>query len=326
VYSFPQHYIRASFQRDTKIPGQNLEFVQEDNFLLSFKRGENENYLYNDIYRLEYKTEFQNNFSITAGITRWKQQPAGVLRYTQVGTSEPFQELNTTELTLGLRYAPNEQFYQGKLYRTPIFNQYPIFTLNYTAGLKDVLAGQYNYHNFTAGAFKRFYLSQFGFADVNIDGTYIVGRNIPFPLLTVHRANQTYAYQLNSYNLMNFLEFVSDHHVAMNVQYYMNGFILNKVPFIKKLKWREVFSFKAIYGGLRDENNPLYSSEVFKFQENEAGQATTYGFGRDPYMEASVGLTNIFKILRVDAVRRLNYLEHPNAPKWGVRARFRFDF
>ncbi|HCX58713.1 MAG TPA: hypothetical protein DHU90_19420, partial [Sphingobacterium sp.] len=90
--------------------------------------------------------------------------------------------------------------------------------------IKGLAKGEYNYHNFNVGAFKRFYFSQFGFADVTAEGNYIAGKEIPFPFLTIHRANQTYAYQLNSYNLMNFLEFVSDHNASLNVQYYMNGF------------------------------------------------------------------------------------------------------
>lgn len=329
IYTFPQHYLRASIMRDTKIPGQNLEFVQEDNFLLSFKRGENERYLYNDIYRLEYKREFENNFSYLIGLSKWKQQPAGILTYQMLdaeGNNRLLHELNTTELSVSLRYAPNEEFYQGKLYRTPIFNKYPILYLNYVAGLKDFLGGEYDYHNFTLGVDKRFYLSQLGYADVNVEGNYILGDHIPFPFLNIHRANQSYAYQLNSYNLMNFLEFVSDHSVSANVQYYMNGFILNKIPLLKKLKWREVFSAKAIYGGLRDENNPAYTDQVFEFQKNENDVPITYGFGSKPYVEASVGLTNIFKILRVDYVRRLNYLDQPDAPKHGIRARIKFDF
>ena len=329
VYKFPQHYVRASVQRDTKIPGQNLEFIQEDNILLSLKRGENESYLYNDIYRLEYKAEFQNNFSISAGLSKWRQEPAGVLKYQLQGENGMpafLNELHTTEASVGLRWAPHEEYYQGKLYRTPIYNKYPIFTVNYTTGIKGFLEGQYSYHNLNAGVFKRVYLSQLGYADVNVEGNYVLGSNLPFPLLTIHRANQTYAYQLQSYNLMNFLEFVSDHHAAVNVQYYMNGFILNKIPLLKELKLREVFSFKGVYGGLREENNPTYNKDVFAWQTNADGDISSFTFGSHPYMEASAGLSNIFKILRVDVVKRLNYLDHPSVSEWGVRARIKFDF
>jgi hypothetical protein len=330
VYTFPQHYIRGSFQRDTKIPGQDLEFIQEDNILLSFKRGENESYLYNDIYRLDYKAEFKNNFSISAGLSKWKQSPAGVLKY-QIqkdnGENIFLRELNTTEASVGLRWAPKEEYYQGKLYRTPIYNKYPVFTAKYTTGIKGFLGGEYDYHSFSANIFKRFYLSQLGYADITLDGSYILGDNLPFPLLTIHRANQTYAYQLQSYNLMNFMEFVSDHHAAVNVQYYMNGFILNKIPLIKHLKLREVFSFKGIYGGLRNENNPTYNpNNTYAWQTNTTGDISSFTFGSKPYMEASFGLSNIFKVLRIDAVKRLNYLDHPNVAEWGVRARIKFDF
>ena len=115
VYAFPLHYLRLSAQRETKIPGQELQFVQEDNFLLSFKRGDNDKWLYNDIYRLEYVKEFASKFSYTLGFKSWRQSPAGALTYVkQVETKEEMiPELTTSELSVRLRWAPNEQFYQG---------------------------------------------------------------------------------------------------------------------------------------------------------------------------------------------------------------------
>jgi hypothetical protein len=327
VYHFPLHYVRASFQRDTKIPGQDLQFVQEDNFLLSFKRGENNRWLYNDIYKLEYVSEFQNHLSYKIGFTKWAQQPGGILQYIKSNdeTQQNVLKLSNTEVNFEFRYAPKEQFYQGKVYRTPIINKYPIFTFRYGAGLK-VLEGETRYHNFTANISKRFYLSQLGYVDLTGEGGYIIGKNIPFPLLTIHRANQTYAYQLNSYNLMNFLEFTSDHYASIDVQYYMNGFLFNKIPLLKKLKLREVFSFKALTGGLRNENNPNKGASVYNFAVDEQLRPITYTLGKQPYMEGSIGVANIFKLLRVDLVKRFNYLNHPNVSEWGIRARFRLDF
>lgn len=329
VYHFPLHYIRASYQHDTKIPGQELQFVQEDNFLLSFKRGDNNRWLYNDIYKVEYVREMTNRLSYKVGFTRWAQRPAGILRYQRTASEGSFNdvlELNNTELNFELRFAPNEQFYQGKLYRIPIVNKYPVFTLRYNVGLKGVLNGETSYHNLSGNVAKRFYFSQLGYADVNAEGGYVFGGNIPFPLLNIHRANQTYAYQLNSYNLMNFLEFISDHYASISVQYYLNGFLFNKIPLFKKLKLREVVSFRALAGGMRDENNPNRSSSAFRFPVDEQGNTISYTLGKTPYMEASVGVANIFKLLRLDLVRRLNYLNHPGVSEWGIRGRFRFDF
>ncbi|GGI25826.1 DUF5686 and carboxypeptidase-like regulatory domain-containing protein [Pedobacter mendelii] len=324
IYEFPQNYIRASFQRDTKIPGQELQFVQEDNFLLSFKRGVNDMLLYNDFYRLDYIKEFENHLSYTFGFKKWSQTPAGGLFY-QDATGTFINRITTSELSVGFRYAPNEKFIQGKLYRTPITDRYPVFNFRYTAGLKGVLGGEYNYHNLLGSIEKRLYLSQLGYSDIILEGGYIFGK-LPFSLLDIHRANQTYAYQLNSYNLMNFLEFVSDHYVSINIDHNFNGFFFNKLPLIRKLKLREVVSFKALYGGLRDENNPAKSAGLYQFPKYENGVQRTYALGSQPYMEGSIGISNIFKLLRVDLVRRFNYLGNPEVSEWGIRARVKFDF
>ncbi|MCS3798526.1 DUF5686 family protein [Niastella sp. OAS944] len=327
IYTFPYNFLRVSFQHDTKIPGQELQFVQEDNFLLSFKRGDNNKWLYNDIFTTEYVREFGKNISYTFGFKNWRQQAAGSIVYQKfdgAGVST-IQDITTTELSAELRWAPREQFYQGKTYRIPIFNKYPIFRLRYISGIKGLVNGDYNYQQVTANIFKRFYFSQFGYADVVTEGGYIFGQ-LPYPLLTIHRANQTYAYQLNSFNMMNFMEFVSDHYVSVSTDYYFNGFIFNKLPLIRKLKLREVAGFKMAYGGIRRENDPAYNKEAFLFPTDEAGKTTTFSLASKPYMEANVGIGNIFKILRVDLVKRLSYLENPDVPKWAIRARARFEF
>jgi hypothetical protein len=327
IYTFPQNFIRASFQRDTRIPGQELEFVQEDNFLLSFKRGVNDKYLYNDVYRLDYVHEFNNHFSYALGFRKLQQSPAGGLYFRNVenDVAQNITNLATTELSLLLRWAPRETFYQGKLYRVPIISAYPIFTARVAKGVKGFFEGEYNYTNVAVNATKRFYLSQLGHADVTLEGGYVVGQ-VPFPLLDVHRANQTYSYQLNSYNLMNFLEFSSDHYASLFIDQNFNGFFFNKLPLIKLLKLREVASLKLLYGGIRDENNPYTHPALYQFLQDAQGQPTTFTLGRQPYAEASVGIANIFKIFRLDVVKRLTYLSNPNVAEWGLRGRFKIDF
>ena len=328
IYTFPMNYVKVSYQYDTKIPGQELQFVAEDNFLLSFKRGANDKFLYNNIFKAEYVREFGKNISYTFGFKTWKQSPAGAISFDKTAGNETVSvdNITSTELSAELRWAPHEQFYQGKVYRIPIFNQYPIFKLRYIAGIKGLFNGDYNYHNLNLSVFKRVYFSQFGYADVSAEGGYIFGK-LPYPLLTIHRANQSYAYQLNSFNLMNALEFISDHYASVNMDYYFNGFILNKVPLVKRLKLREVASAKILYGGVRDENNPATNQSEMIFPKNSlTGNSTSFALNRQPYVEVSVGLANIFKLLRVDMVKRLTYLENPDISKWGIRARVKFDF
>ncbi len=327
IYTFPQHFVRASFQHDTKIPGLELQFVQENNFLLSFKRGVNDQLLYNDIFRLDYIHEWENHFSYSLGLKWWDQHPGGSLYFQKLANDLPatVSGIQTTELSLGLRYAPHEKFYQGKLYRTPITDKYPVMTLRYNQGIQGLLGGEYTYQHIAININKRFYLSQLGYTDVTVEGAYLFGK-VPYPLLDIHRANQTYSFQLQSYNLMNFLEFVSDHYASINIDHHFNGFLFNKVPLLKRLKWREIINVKALWGGIRNENNPAYDPSLLRFPVNAGGVPTTYSLNNGPYVEGSVGIGNIFKLVRVDLVRRFTYLEHPNAPQWGVRTLIKIDF
>lgn len=326
IYSFPQNYIRASFQHDTKVPGQELQFVQESSVLLSFKRGANDIWLYNDIFRFDYVHEFDNHLSYTLGFKKWNQNAAGALRFENLlpnGNLNEVGTIHTTELSAQLRWAPHEKFYQGKLYRTPIPDRYPIFTLNYAQGLKGFAGGDYNYQNVTANITKRFYLSQLGFTDVSTEGGYLFGQ-VPFPLLDIHHANQSYAFQLYSYNLMNFQEFVSDHYASVTIDHNFNGFLFNRVPLLKKLKLREIIDFKALWGGVRDENNPLNNANLLRFPAGANGG--TYALGSTPYIEGSIAVGNIFKVLRIDLVKRFTYLDNPGVSQYGVRAFVKFDF
>lgn len=326
IYSFPLNYLRVSYQYDTKIPGQELLFSQEDNLFLSFKRGNNNKWLYNNYFKLDYVREFGKNLSYTFTFKNWKQTPAGDIIYQKVSDNSLLKDITTSEISGEIRWAPNEQFYQGKNYRIPIINKFPIFKLRFINGIKGLMGGEYNYQNINLRVEKRFYLSQLGYVDATVEGGYIFGK-LPFPLLTIHRANQTYAYQINSYNLMNFMEFASDRFAATNLDFYFNGFFLNKVPLVKRLKWREVASFKILYGGVRDENNPTMNPGLLKFPSDmNTGLQSTYALDKKPYIEMSVGIANIFKLIRIDVVKRLTYLENPNLTKIGIRTKIRFDF
>ncbi|HEY4787190.1 MAG TPA: DUF5686 family protein, partial [Bacteroidales bacterium] len=327
IYEFPVKSIKLSFQNETKIPGQELQFVQEDNVLLSIKRGVNNKLLYNKILRIEHLNEFENHFSYTVGYNYMRQSPGGDLYFNPINYISGFnniQRINMSEAYIILRYAPHEQFYQGKIYRIPIANKYPVFQLQYNAGAK-FLNNDYNYSNIKFSITKRFYPSILGYTDVIWEAGKIFGK-VPYPLLFIHRANQTYSYQITSYNLMNFLEFVSDQYTSLNVDHCFNGFIFNKIPLLKKLKLREVATCKVLYGSVSKTNNPEYQSGLFKFPTDNAGNPITYTLEKQPYVEASVGISNIFRFFRIDLVKRLTYLDHPNVASTGIRARFKFDF
>jgi Family of unknown function (DUF5686)/CarboxypepD_reg-like domain len=325
-YGYPLHYIKVNFLHDVEIPGQELQFVQNNSFLSSFKRGSTDIWLYNNIFRIDYIHELPSHLSYGFGFKYWAQQPAGTILYLQPKASgiDTVTNIATSQFSAQIRWAPHEKFYQGRVYRVPFPNQYPIFSLQYMAGFKGVLGSNYTYQDITLNIFKRFYLSAFGYTDVTLSGVYVGGK-LPFPLLGILPANQTYIYQPDSYNLMNFLEFVSDHYAGADIEHHFNGFIFNKVPLLKRLKWREILTAKVLYGGIRAENDPSKNTTSMKFPTMN-GQTSTFALGSQPYIEAGFGIGNIFKLLRVDAIERFSYLDHPMVPRYGIRAQLKFDY
>jgi hypothetical protein len=326
IYQFPVRYIRVNYQKDVRIPSQDIQNWQVDNVLLSFKRGINDKLFLNNQFRFEYLHEFENHFSYQTGYLFNRQYSHGNLNYYKTSPApepEEISHINISELFLNLRYAPNESFYQGKMYRTTFPNRNPIINLRLTGGATG-LKNDFDYLRLQLSISRRYYLSILGYTDIAVDAGKTFGQ-APYPLLFLHPANQTYSYQKYSYNLMNFLEFVSDQYASVNVDHSFNGFILNKVPLIKHLKLRELITFKALYGSLSDRNDPNLQPELFSFPLDETGTPLTYTLGSKPYIEAGIGLSNIFRIFRVDFIQRLTYTGNPNVDRTGFRVQFRLD-
>ncbi len=326
IYQFPVKSIRLSYMKDTRIPGQQLLFAQGDNVFLSFKRGISDKLVLNNTFRVEFLNEFANHFSYQTGYNFTRQAAVGNLHFISsrsgAGTDE-ISYLNISEVFLNLRYAPNETFYQGKQYRASFPNSYPIVQLRVTAG-SQFINNDYNYLRLQFTISRRYYISILGYTDISFDAGKIFGQ-VPYPLLFVHSANQTYAYQKNSYNLMNFLEFVSDRYVSVNIDHSFNGFIFNKIPLIKKLKLRELITCKVLYGKVYNLNNPGNQNNLFLFPVDNSGVPLTYTLENKAYIEGSLGVSNIFRILRVDFIKRFTYLENPYVDNFGIRVQFRLD-
>lgn len=334
---YPQHHLQLSYQQETNFVGQKLDFVTEDNFLLSFKRGDVSKMLFLENFKVEYLYETNQDIALTLKFNRQQQTPLGSLRFNYFPPQDAenilsLNHLKISEFSAKLRWAPNQQFIRGHNSRSPIYNRYPIMTVAYSLGAKGVLGGAYGYHKLEAEIFKRFHYPFLGMTNVVIEGGKVWSKGLPYYLLFIPKANQTFSYKHRSYNLMNYLEFTSDAYLGWNVEHHFNGFFFNKIPLLKKLNLREVISFKGVWGSLSDQNNPNKNRELIQFIQNEAGQTETFTLDRLPYMEASVGILNIFKVARIDVVKRLNYLDAPNVPVMfgskglGIRMKVGFSF
>lgn len=328
----PQNRILVSYQHETVFPGQNLMFLNDDNFLLSFRRGQADKMLFFDSYTIDYNKESHRGFAYNVIYEYRKEAPIGNMVFQNDESPKLFDAIRTDNISLNLRFAPNGQFYQGKNFRLPIYNKYPIFQLRHRQGIEGLTKGTITYGRTSFNVFKRFYLSLFGYLDTETE-TGKVWDQVPFPLLNLPQANQSFFLQEASFNLMNFMEFMSDEYVSFKATYSPNGFFFNRIPLFNRLKLREIVTFKALVGRLTDKNNPDLQPDLFNFPTNQDGTPTTFAFDEAiPYIEVSVGVSNILKIFRVDLLQRLTYLDHPNVSTLfgvkglGIRAKGKIDF
>ncbi|MCL2133591.1 MAG: DUF5686 and carboxypeptidase regulatory-like domain-containing protein [Bacteroidales bacterium] len=322
-WQYPMNLLQISYESNIETPGQFFLFGSADRFFLSFHRGSAQQMVYHNTFNLKYTREHRNGFSYIPSFTHREESPAGALIYEN--EHGPVPTITTSQLGLKLRFAPNERFYQVQANRFPLNFTYPVFSVNYTYGLPEFWNSQYSFHRVEAGIDKRTWFGSLGFLEIWSKAGKIWG-TVPFPLLVIHQANQNYAYQDEAFNMMNYMEFVSDEYVQVNMSYSFNGWLFNRIPLIRHLKLREFITFKALWGSVSDRNRPGNNPDLFKFPINEDGDPTMYSLETGPYMEAGVGISNIFKFLRLDLVKRLNYLDNQGIDEWGIRFRLRFVF
>lgn len=319
---FPKNSITFSYQYDVMSPTDKFLKTDKDNVFVSFKTSTVDQMSYVRNIALKYENETQFGLKTTVEVKHSTDEPTGGLAYiTNDDQKTLVPEIQTMEASLAFRYAPGETFVNTKQRRIPVSFDAPVFTLSHTAGFKGVLGGEYNYNLTEIGLYKRFWFSSWGKIDMFVKGG-AQWNKVPFPLLIMPAANLSYILQRETFNLINNMEFLNDRYASLDVSWDLNGKIFNRIPLLKKLKWREAIGFKMLYGHLTDKNNPMKhpgDSELFLFPTRD-GRPTSFVMDpKTPYMECSVGIHNIFKILHIDYVRRLNYLDHPDANKWGVR-------
>jgi len=210
-----------------------------------------------------------------------------------------------------------ERFLSGDFYRYTVSSSYPIILIKYAYGIPNLFNSDYEYHKFSVNLQQWFNFSTIGWSKYAIEAGKTWGI-LPYPLLKIHDGNETFLYDEFASNLMNYYEFASDQYLSVIWTHHFDGLLLNHIPLIRKLKWREVAHLRCVYGTLKDSN---LEYSLFPGQMRS--------FGNIPYWEAGVGIENIFRIVRVDAIWRLNHLDdrlNPNATKFGVFVSLYFSF
>ncbi len=329
LWEFPKNYLAFKYTYDVMSPSDKYLMTDKDNMFVGWKWATVDQMSYIRDATLTYELETNTGFSVNAMARHRNDQPAGMLQYWRNngslpgendGTNTRVHDITTTELGITLRYAPGETFVNTKQRRIPVSLDAPIFTLSHTTGFKGVLGGDYNFNLTEVSMRKRFWFGSWGKLDVTARAGAQWNR-VPFPLLNLPMANLSYITQNNeSFNLINNMEFLNDRYGSLALSYDMNGKLFNRIPLIKKLKWREMFRIRGLWGTLTDKNNPYksHNSELFLFPTRN-GAPTSYVMGKTPYLEASIGIYNIFKLIHIEYVRRLTYTDIPGIKKGGIR-------
>lgn len=317
---FPIHSIKASHSYDVDQIGQRYSFTNPDNVFLTLKRQDNNKMTYLRSSNLQYTLETHSGFSVEAGFSYNTQEATYWLPFID-GYGISYKNYNEAILNLKLRYAPGEKFYQTNTERIPINLDAPVFILSQSFAPKGFLRSKNTINKTEFCVQKRFWFSAFGYTDIILKAGKIWSE-VNYPDLLIPNANLSYTIQPESYALMNAFEFANDQYLSWDLTYWANGALFNRIPFIKYLKLREVFTFRGLYGSLTDKNNPELNNSLFRFPEITKCRS----MGKKPYMEIGVGIDNIFTILRIDYVWRLTYRDLPGINKSGLRVQLHFTF
>ena len=314
----PRMGVGFNFKHDVVQLGQSDNAFQDDNILASISRKSGSDKLtFAESKKIYFEKEWLSGFSARLTMQQDQFIPLGDLSYAYYTNEEKTNVrdvINTSDISAYFRFAYREKFVEGKSGRVSLGSTYPVIQTIYTQGLKGVLKSDFDYQKLVLKIDDYYYMPPFGYLYYVIEGGRVWG-NVPYPLLEVHRGNESYFYDYLSFNLMNYYEFVSDRYLSFFGTYHLEGFFLDKIPLMKKLKWRELATFKIVYGDVEQKNLDLLVDKNILTR-----------LGKKPYMEAGFGVENILKILRVDFIYRLSYLNNPDISKFGIRGSIQISF
>lgn len=328
---FPKRTLTFTSTYDVCSPSDKFMHTDKDNVFTALKWTKVEKMMFYNRQQLSFEREEEWGFRTTISLKTEENEACGDLFFkplSMVGMEDAMigqGKFRTTEARIELRYAPGETFINTKQRRLPVNLDAPVFTLSHTTGIKGFLGGDYDYNFTEASIYKRLWLNSWGKIDILAKGG-IQWNKVPFPLLIMPAANLSYIISDETFNLINNMEFLNDRYASLDISWDLNGKIFNRIPLLKKLKWREWLGIKCLWGTLTDKNNPTLAANAGDGMLMEFPEGSYIMDSKRPYIELIAGIHNIFKIIHIQYVHRLNYNHLPTATKNGVRLMMRLTF
>ncbi len=236
--------------------------------------------------------------------------PSSYMSFTEPINSFSFQQITDASASLNIRFAYGEKYLEGEFERTAIPSDFPIVNLNIVYGNAFMNSNTYPYAKLEISYDHNFIFGFLGYFEYSLSAGKIFGE-VPYPLLKLHAGNETYYLDTKAFNLMNYYEFASDNYFQASFTHHFDGLIMSKIPLVNNLDLRSLLIARGVIGSLSQLH-----SDVVAFPGNLSSMEYI------PYIEAGVGIENIFKIMRVDAMWRISHTKDPNATNFGIRAMF----
>ena len=340
---FPVSNLSLNYTNDVMSPSDKFLPTDKDNVFTSFKWTKVNHMMYFSRWTLAFDREWENNLRFKVQLRHEVDEPTAALFYQPLnGAAAPSlggnwqKKLTTLDATLSLTYSPGAKWVNTKQRRYSPSLDFPIFSISHTMGFKNLLGGDYAYNFTEASVYKRFWLHSWGKIDTRLSAG-VQWNKVPYPLLIMPAANLSYISQDEMFSLIDNMEFLNDRYASLFASWDLNGKLFNRIPLLKKLKWRESFGCNVLWGDLTDKNNPLLAknaadARLFYFPGEFHADGSFRYLSRamdkkKPYVEIVAGIHNIFKIFHIEYVRRVTYTENlPTKRKWGIRGMFRVTF
>jgi len=319
----PRQIISASYTRDVSELSKTSDLLAADNILsiIINRRKPDVRLLYFEEAKLGYSIEYKQGMSFGIAFqNRYIKQGLVPFRYALTNkelVTDTLHSLRQSELIINARFAIGEKYInKNSLFRSSInTSKVPVIQFEYVYGINKFLGSQFNYHKLTLSYAQIIPIRTIGRFEMHIQAGKVFG-TVPFLLNEVHDGNQTYAFSNTAFNVMNDYEFYSDRYLQWNFSHHFDGFFLNRIPGIRKLKLREVIHTRGIWGNASAKNMAF----------NQLNTSFIKPIGKIPYIEVGFGLENILKFIRWDVMWRVTHRDNPKAYKWMMTFGFNFNF
>lgn len=374
---YPMRNLTFSYSNDVMSPSDVHLPTDKDNVFVALKWSKVDHMMYNENFKLFYDSEWENGMRATWKLSHDRNEPTSSLFYQPVANglhqmnedgsyfTRPFgvidcesgtpfvpaagnqtlgqlnrRYLTTTDFTFSFQWQPGVEYLNTKQRRILLNKEAPLIGISHTVGVKGVWS-DYTYNLTEIELYKRWWVKSWGKIDTRVKAG-AQWNKVPFPLLCIPWANTSYIREDNMFSLIKNMEFLNDRYISLMAQWDLNGKLLNRIPLIRRLKWREYFGVNCLWGHLTDQNNPYLAknqnrTDIFYFPSRfnpltgAYQQQTQVMEFKKPYVEAYVGIHNIFKLLWIQYVHRITYVNdassiYGDTQKWGIRFMLRATF